>query len=152
MADPLGTVLTGGEFLAGQRGVVLLRHAVKLHLERHRQNASSGSAELVRLGELLELAAGRIRAAGSVGTAGHAPAGTSEPPQEPSGPRFSQDVADVKEVVQMLACSREYARRLLRGDVPDQQFQTARKVDGRWQVDRLELQQWRADRQKVSGK
>lgn len=131
-------VIAPGLVLLGPQGVKLAVRALELATTR-----------AVRDGIGLPPQARELHAAlvagSQFGTTPHAHAGTLEPDIGPMGAPSPHDVGGVQEVVQMLKVSREYACRLLRAGA----FETGRKVAGRWQVDRIELQAWRDDRQEA---
>jgi hypothetical protein len=123
--------LAPGLVLLGPQGVALARRSLELV-------ATCASRDGIGLPPQARELWAALEAAGSdVGTASHARVGTSEPPRA-TGRALSavQDLVDVSEVVAVLGCSRVYACRLLRSGV----FETARKVAGRWLVDRVEVE------------
>lgn len=125
VAQPLGP----GLVLLGPQGVALVSRALDV-----------AAARAARDGIGLPPQARDLRAALAAAGSADGTSGTSVSALDAS---FSVDAVDIGEVAQVLEVSAGYARRLVRRGA----FETGRKVAGCWQVDRIELQQWRDDRQ-----
>jgi len=129
-------VLGQGLVLLGGQGVALVARALELAAARAARDGIGLPPQARQLQAALEAATS------GAGSALHARAGSPEVSEKPLRAGSPQDVVDVQEVAQVLELSDRQARTLCAGAV------TGRKdAAGRWQVDRLELQTWRDDRQ-----
>lgn len=120
-------VLAPGLVLLGQQGIALVSAALTVAAQRAARDGISLPPAARELLAALADASGF----GSVGSS-----------FEVAGASFGQDAVDVQEVARVLEVSDRRARQLCSAG----EFETGRKVAGRWQVDRLELQGWRDDR------
>ncbi len=129
--------VSAGVVLLGPFGVDLVRRAVDTSLRVLQRDGIGMSPQLRELHEVIRAAAS------AAGTCSGAHCGTAEPAAALARAACAaQDVLSVGEVAQVLDCSDGFVRRLCRTGA----LESARRVAGRWQVDRIEVEALRAAR------